>query len=406
MFYVKSLEETKAAIQDNFKDYTLKSKKVCVNDALGYISSNNIFSPEDVPHFDRSVVDGYAVMHDIVKHAKSSVPVILKLIGSSEMGTECTDDISEDETIYVPTGGHIPKSSNAVVMIEDADVLGDEILINKSVSKWENVLIKASDIKKDQLILPINTLITPMVIGMLKALGINEIDVFDKLSVLIISIGDEITSNNEIKIGEIRDINTYTIKNYLISKGIFNIKTVVINDDFDLYKNTIIEGFITSDLIIASGGSSVGIKDYTLEVMKSVGAKILVHGINIKPGKPTLIAKYNNKAFIGLPGQPTSAYTVLFVIFNTFYHTIYHLGIQYPTPYFIAKIDTNINAAPGRRTYQLVNIHFDEEYIATPLFGKSGMINTLKQASGYIIIDEYDEGIMAGESVKVYRIGD
>ena len=192
------------------------------------------------------------------------------------------------------------------------------------------------------------------------------------MSVLIISIGDEITSNSEIKIGEIRDINTYTIKNYLISKGITDIKTVVIKDDFDLYKNTITEGFKTSDLVISSGGSSVGIKDYTLDVMESMEAKILVNGMNIKPGKPTIIAKYMNKAFIGLPGQPSSAYIVLCALFNTFYHAIYHLDTKYPLPYFIAKLSTNVHSAPGRRTYQLVKITYDQEYIVTPLFGKSG----------------------------------
>ena len=185
-------------------------------------------------------------------------------------------------------------------------------------------------------------------------------------------------------------------------------KTEIIRDDFDKYKEAILNGFKNSDIVFTSGASSVGPKDFTFSILESIGASILVHGINIKPGKPTIIAKYNNKLFFGLPGQPTSAFFVLNTFINEIISTIYKLKNILPIPYFLAKLDTNISSPTGRRMYQLVTIskNINNELIATPLFAKSGMIYSLKEASGYTIVSDAKEGLMSGEMIKVYRLGD
>ena len=409
MFIVKSIDETTKILQDNFNDYNLKKVTLKLEDSLNYISANDIFSSEDVPHFDRSIVDGYAVDFNSVKLASAKTPAILNYNGEVEMGKESNYSVEAITTVYVPTGGHLPLGANSVVMIENTDRLLDEIIINKSVSKWENVLLKGSDISKGEKILKKNTLITPLVIGALSSIGITNIEVFEKLSVSVISTGDEIVKDKEkLEIGEIRDINSYTICNHLLNKNIVINDNVIINDDFELYKKAVIKGFETSDIVISSGGSSVGDKDYTYDILKKMGAKLLVHGINIKPGKPTIIAKYNNKLFFGLPGQPTSAFFVLNTFIDTVINTIYHLDILMPSPYIEAVLQLNVHSTTGRRMYQLVKVEKDEsnKLIATPLFAKSGMINALKEASGYIIIDEFIEGCQAGTIVKVYRLGD
>jgi len=215
-------------------------------------------------------------------------------------------------------------------------------------------------------------------------------------------------NKSNLKIGEIRDINSYTISNHLKNKNIEIIDNEIINDNFELYKAAVIKGFEKADIVITSGGSSVGDKDYTFAILKSLGATVLVHGVNIKPGKPTIIAKYKNKLFLGLPGQPTSAFFVLNTFIDTIINTIYHLDNTMPTPYIEAILTLNVHSVTGRRMYQLVKVEYNEEnkLIATPLFAKSGMINSLKEASGYIIINEFVEGVAAGEQVKVYRLGD
>lgn len=408
MFLVKSIDETIKLLRDNFSNYDLKTKTILLSEALNYVSAQDVISKEDVPHFNRSIVDGYAVDFNSVKLATSGTPSILKLTGEVLMGQEATDKVTPSTTVYVPTGGHLPLGANAAVMIENTEILGDEIIINKSVSINENVLLKGSDILKEQVIVKKNTLITPLVIGALKAIGIKDINVYEKLTALVISTGDEIVKDKaNLTIGEIRDINTYTVSNHLKNKNIIVNESLIINDDFEEYKNAVLKGFETSDIIFSSGGSSVGDKDYTLAILNSIGAELLVHGISIKPGKPSIIAKYNNKLFFGLPGQPTSAFFVLNTFINEIINTIYHLKNVLPIPYFEARLDTNVHSSTGRRMYQLVKINnVNNEFIATPLFAKSGMINSLKEASGYIIIDEFSEGYLTNSIVKVYRLGD
>ncbi len=409
MFIVKSIDETIKILQDNFNNYPLKKINIKVEDALNYVSAADIISHEDVPHFNRSIVDGYAVNFNSVKLATNATPTILKLVGEVKMGKVSTVMVDEDTTVYVPTGGHLPKGANSVVMIENTDQLNDEIIINKSVTMWENTLQKGTDISLGSKVLNKNTLITPLVIGALKALGIDEIAVYEKLRVSLISTGDEIVKDKvHLAIGEIRDINSYTISNHLKNKHFEIIENEIINDNFELYKAAVAKGFENADIVITSGGSSVGDKDYTYAILESLGAKLLVHGINIKPGKPTIIASYKNKLFLGLPGQPTSAFFVLNTFIDTIINTIYHLDKGMPIPYIEATLKLNVHSVTGRRMYQLVKVEYDQDQqlIATPLFAKSGMINALKEASGYIIIDEDIEGKIAGENVKVYRLGD
>lgn len=409
MFLVKSIDETIKIIRDNFDKYQLITKTIKLEDSLNYVAAKDIYSLEYVPHFDRSIVDGYAVDFNSVKLASSTTPSILRLSGEVEMGKESQYKVTENTTVYVPTGGHLPSGANSVVMIENTDTLLDEIIINKSVTMWENVLKMGSDIKKGQKIISSNTRITPLVIGALKSIGIREIKVFEKLSVTLISTGDEIVEDRDtLKIGEIRDINTFTIGNHLKNKDILIDESVIINDNFELYKNTVLKGFKNSDIVISSGGSSVGEKDYTFDILKDLGATVLVHGVNIKPGKPTIIAVYKNKLFFGLPGQPTSAFFVLNTFIDEIINTIYHIDNIYPTPYIEATLELNVHSTSGRRMYQLVKVTKNSEgkLIATPLFAKSGMINALKEASGYIIIDEFVEGQSSGDNVKVYRLGD
>ncbi|QVK20791.1 molybdopterin molybdotransferase MoeA [Mycoplasmatota bacterium] len=403
MFKVRTIDETIELIGEKFSNMYLEVFQVESVNSYGFILAKDIYATENVPHFNRSTVDGYAVSHSVTQLASSSIPVVLKNLGEVLMGEESKFQVSDEETVYVPTGGHLPSGADSVVMVENTELLKDEVIVNNPTSKWENVLLKGSDISTDDLVLKKGTMINERHIGVLTALGVKEVTVYKKIKCLVISTGDEIVRPHEApKVGEIRDINTYTVSKYLENIGLIVTDTLVIKDDFLKYKKAILDGFNSNDIVITSGGSSVGTKDYTIKVMNEINAELLVHGINIKPGKPTIIARYNNKLFFGLPGQPTSAYVVLNTFINDMVSYIYGMKKR-DLPYYEGELKMNVHSARGRRTYQLVEYNNGK---VIPLFTKSGMMLALSKANGYIVISEFSEGLVAGTNVKVYRFGD
>lgn len=403
MFNVKSLQEVKELILKNGDSYPLKKQMVKTLESKGYILSKDIYAKEDVPLFNRSTVDGYACRYEDIKLASESTPAILNISGEVHMGKEYKGTLNSNEAIIVPTGGQIPKGSDVSVMIENTELLKDSVLIFKKASKHENMILKCADIKTGEKIIEKGHRITSRSIGALMSQNIKEIECYSPLLATIISSGDELVLDKEtLAIGEVRDINTYTIKETLKNHNINIDKMVIIRDKFEEYKQTVLEAFETSDILFASGASSVGEKDYTIDVLKEIGADVLVHGLNIKPGKPTIIAKYKNKYFIGLPGHPTSAYIVLSMLIDTILESIYKTA--HKEEYYTEGIlESNVHNNTGRMFIQLV--HYSDGRIS-PLHYKSSMIHTLTVANGYIIIPATSEGIYQGETVKVYKLGD
>jgi len=404
MFNVKNVDEVKKLLHTTFKGYAKKKVVINVSNAKGCVVSSDIFAHEEVPHFNRSTVDGYAVKSNIIALASEANPIPLTLVGETHMGQASSFEVDENTCVYVPTGGHVPSSADAVVMVENTDVLKDEVLFYKGVSSNENLFLQGTDVQKGECIVHKGTIMSDTKIGLLKAMGISSIEVYEPLKVLIISTGDEITDKTEIEVGEVHDINTYTISSFLDSYNIQVTKRVVIQDDYDVYKTTVEEGFIENDLVIASGGSSVGEKDYTVRILDSLKAKLYVHGVNIKPGKPTIFAEVNGKPFLGLPGQPTSAYIVLNELFDSLYYGMLNITEIKHKPYVEGVLTKNVYAKQGRKLYQIVELN--NQFDVTPLQAKSGMIQLLSKAYGYIVLDDNQEGIMACETVRVYRFGD
>ncbi len=399
MFKVKEIAEVKAIIK-NLK-IELETIDILTEKSLGRVVSENILANEEIPSFNRSTVDGYATKANIVKLASFDIPVLLKNLGEVKMGKVSNLAVTDTTTVYVPTGGFLPKGSDSVVMIENTENLDAEIFINKSTRKNENVFLKGEDVKINDILIEKGTTIEPRDIGLMMALGIRKINVYRQMKVLIIAVGDEIIEpSKKPKIGEIRDINSCLILNYLKKLSV-TADTTLINDDLELYQKTVTEGFKNYDLIISSGGTSVGIKDFTIDVLNKVGASILVHGISIKPGKPTVLASCGEKIFFGLPGQPLSAYIVL----NTFIKDIIRSirkSKEETITYTEKKLAENIHTGFGRTTYQIVEI--TGEFIR-PIYTKSGMISSLAKADGYIIIDSATEGLEKNSLVKVYLLG-
>ncbi|MGL5578889.1 MAG: molybdopterin molybdotransferase MoeA, partial [Fusobacteriaceae bacterium] len=324
---------------------------------------------------------------------------LLHKSGEIGMGEISDKVLKNGETIYIPTGAMVPEGCDGVVMVEYCDTLGGEILINRGVSKFENVIKKGDEIRVGELLIEKNTSLTPYHIALLAGVGREKVNVLKKIKSVVISTGDEIISLGEkITPGKVYDINSYSVESYLKKNGIEILSNTLVKDDREKLKEALIAGTGEGDVIFISGGSSVGIRDFTVDVIKEIGGEVLVHGIEIKPGKPTIIARCGSSLVIGLPGHPQSALNVLRVITE-------ELALK-KNPVTYGKLMENISGEAGKTLFINVDlIENENEILVKPLLSKSSMIRPLVQSQGYIVIPSSKEGLYKGERVKVVLNG-
>jgi len=400
---VDTSEEVRKKIDLSFANPWDKYDHVHLEQALGRIAYEDVFSPIELPEFSRSVVDGYAVIASDTYGAGESMPVFLDVTGHVEMGKKPLGRVTKGTAIYTPTGAMIPDGADAVVMIEDAEVLDENtIAVYTSVAPGHGIIKKGDDVSLGQKVLSKGSKISPRDIGVLAALGIGYIKVFKKIRVSVISTGDEIVDSfGGVREGEIRDINTHLLSAMVEeSGGSVNLRMLV-KDDFNDLRNAILKALEESEIVLLSGGSSVGAKDMTRKAIESIDrGEVFVHGVAIKPGKPTIIGKAGDKAIFGLPGHPSSA-MVIYKVFVDYLIRKYYC-LEEDIIYIEAICEENIHSAPGKETYQTVEIVDDGGvYRAVPVYGKSAAITTVAKSRGYIKISENREGIKKGEKVRV-----
>lgn len=407
MFKVKSVAETKQLIFEKMNDYNLGFEEIDYYQSIKRILAEDIIASENVPHFNRSTVDGYAVKSSDLVGAGESFPGVLTLLGEVEMGKSCELTINDGEAIYVPTGGFLPNGADCVVMIENTEKMADdEVFIYYSPAVKENILFAGDDVKINTPVLKKGQQVRPQDIGVLSSLGITKVKVIKQIKVTVISTGDEIISPEETpKLGQVRDINSYTISSLAENMGMVVIDKMVINDSNSVLLNKVSEAIDNSDLTILSGGSSVGVKDYTATILNQLEENsVFVHGIAVKPGKPTLLAKVRGKLVFGLPGQPASALMIFKIFIDDIINALMKLEVR-EKPYNEAILTRNVQTKPGRETYQMVKVYNkDGKIFAEPVLGKSGMITLLSQANGYIVIPTNIEGLTSGSTAKVYML--
>ncbi|MDY4787930.1 MAG: molybdopterin molybdotransferase MoeA [Bacilli bacterium] len=400
---VKSLKKSLELIQQTLENKKLKTKKVPVLSSLSYILAKDVYANEYIPSFNRSTVDGYALIAKSSYGASETNPIFLNVVGEVKINENNEYVVNDDECVLLQTGSMLPKNANAVIMKEYCEVISDnKIAIYRSVSHHENVNLIGDDIKNGQLLFIKGQEINAFVIGVLISLGIKEVEVYEKINVAIVSTGDELKDPyDEISNGEIRDVNSYSLKNYALLKG-FNVTNVLrLKDDYQQIYDTLFKLVKDNDLIILSGGSSKGDKDYSLLVIDELTENVFVHGIAIKPGKPTILAydKINECLFIGLPGHPLAALLMFKLLAIDGFNK--QMNKKKSHPYY-AKISENVSSNKGRETILLVKLEdINDEMIAHPIYTKSGNIYSLTQAYGYVLIDRNKEGLKKGELVKV-----
>ncbi len=376
--------------------------------ARNRVLAEDLFSPVDLPHFHRAGMDGYAVRARDTFGAGPSQPAYLSLAGTVEMGKEVARSLGKGEAMRISTGGMLPPESDAVVMIEYAEeVSGPMVEIHRAVSPWQNVIQIGDDIKKGDLVFRRGRRLRAQDLGALTGVGISSVSVYKKPHVALISTGDEIVEPDvEPLPGQVRNINQHSLAALIEECGGELKDFGVIRDDRQALTSALEKGLDWADVVLLSGGSSVGAKDIALDVVLAFpDSSVVFHGISVSPGKPTLFAHAKGKPILGLPGYPVSA-LVIFELFGA--PMIRALGgeakadaaeLRKTTR---ALLKTNIASQPGREDYVRVSLErIGEQIFATPLPNKSGAIFTLVKADGMVRIDLNQEGVEEGEEVEV-----
>jgi molybdopterin molybdotransferase len=385
----------------------LVSEKVRLEESLHRVLFEDIVSTTNLPEFPRSTVDGFALKAKDTYGASERNPAILRLIGEIPMGQISDMEVKDGEAVKVATGGMVPEGTDAVQMLEYTEWLDNHTLhAFKPISPLENVIQVGEDVKAGDVVLPRGHLIRPQDIGLMAGIGKAEVHVFLRPKVAVISTGDEIVPIESVpRPGEVRDINRYTVVSMVEEIGGIPFFLGIVKDSFDDLKEKIELGLRDTDMVVITGGSSVGTLDLTREVLQTFpGTEILGHGVSIRPGKPTLLADINGKPFLGLPGHPVSAV----VIFHFFGKPILKIlsglssNVVWHQTRVKAKAASNIPSVPGREDYARVKLEErDGSFWAHPLFGKSGAISHLAKANGLIKIGIDEEGLEEGEEAEV-----
>ncbi|MHB1483920.1 MAG: molybdopterin molybdotransferase MoeA [Saccharofermentanales bacterium] len=406
MLNVLSAEETIRIIEDRFKFKNLSTEIIPLDDCTGRILSEDISSGEDIPSFNRSTVDGYAVVSSETAGASETSGVLLKMSGRVKMGEQAELIVSSGSAAYVPTGGAIPEGADAVVMTEYAEECGKDIYISRAAQAYENIVFIGDDARKDETILVAGTKIGAREVGVLAALGITRVPVWRRLTCGIFATGDELVPSGEgingPKEALVRDVNSYTTAALVSGWGMQTRSYGICRDNLDDLRSMIIKAADECDIVLFSGGSSAGILDNSAAAISSAGGEVLVHGISIKPGKPTIIGILDNKAIISLPGHPVSAF---FVAIEIIRHVYLSLSGENPRlkPYIKATLSLNIPSNHGRMEYVPVRLQKSGDiYNASPVGLKSGLITLLSHTDGYLIIERDTEGLPRGTEVTVY----
>ncbi|MCX7856888.1 MAG: molybdopterin molybdotransferase MoeA [Deltaproteobacteria bacterium] len=391
-------------VEEVLNSYTpdAKVELVRIDDACGRVFAEDVLAPEDLPYFDRSLVDGYAVVSKNSQGASETNPVMLQKKGNVKVGMVPQISVEDGECVYVNTGAYIPPGADSVVMQEFTREMESVVEILKPVYRGENIIQRGEDVKNGQIVFKKGKVITPFDIGVCAALGITELIVFKKPTVGIMSTGDEIVSPfDNAKEGKVRDVNGYVLFTLFRRLGGQIYYVGIARDEIEDVKVKL-SMLRDSDMFCVSGGSSKGERDLIIEAVKELGGDILFHGVNIKPGKPFFYGLLWGKPLFGLPGHPLSCIAVTYrFVLPVFFKM---LGFESRVPKTLKGIlTTNVPSTYGVEEYVNVIVkEVDDKIFVEPLFAKSATISILSQSSGYIVVDQDREGYEKEEEVRVF----
>lgn len=399
MLKVQSISDVTALIQSHFGAQRTASEKVALAFALGRCLAEAVIADEHVPDFNRSTVDGYAVIASDVFGCSDSIPALLTLVGEVAMGKHPSLKLAKGQCAYVHTGSELPAQADAVVMMENAEEFSDgTIAINKPVAPGTNLIFRGDDVKPGQSVLPAGRRLNAGDIGSLAALGITTFYVYQPPRVAILSTGDELVAAGEpLPLGKIRDINAPMLSAAVTEAGGSPNFYGILADDENLIQEKLAAAIPNCDLLLISGSTSVGVKDAVPKVISHLG-ELLVHGVAAKPGKPTIVGDIQGKPVFGLPGNPLAAYFMFHLFVQPLLYSLQGSALQEESVQ--VTLTRAVPSNQGREEFIPVRL---KDGAADPIPAKSGLITSLAAADGFIRIPRDTEGLPQGAQVQVIK---
>lgn len=396
-----SLDEAIKKFRENIKICNL-IEYIDVKDSLGRISSEDLFSPIDLPYENRSVVDGYAVRSIDVSGASPNNPIQLKIVGKVYADKRYNGKIIKNQAVVIFTGGYVPDGADCVLMAEDCKVDGDELIVYKQCFPLQNISKRGEDFGKGDLVIKRGTKIKPFHIGALLSLGIKKINVYVKARIAVIATGSEIHDIDEDMEGII-DSTRPMILSLIKDFGLIPVDMGIVPDDPEMIKTKIIESLKKSDMVVITGGTSVGEHDLVPDLLESITSPgIIVHGISMRPARTTGFAFNGNIPILMISGFPVAAYISFNIFLKEFVEKFYGTTID-PTPIVKGRLTMRLPNQAGTKSFVRVVVkRINNEYYVEPLrLTGSGILSTLTKANGILVVDENSEGFEEGEYVDV-----
>lgn len=379
-----------------------ETEEVATPDALGRVLAISVSATEDLPPFRRSLMDGFACRAEDI----ATTPARLRIVDDVQMGEEARVPIGSGEATRIPTGGMLPEGADVVVPIEQAEVTDETVTILNSLAAGRHLIERGEDVSAGELLLEAGHRLRPPDLGALMGLGVTRITVYRLPQVGILSTGDEVVpADQQPPLGKVRDMNSYSLAAYVQHVGAVPRRYGIIQDDEEALLAAAQSALAECDMLLFSAGSSVGAKDVVADVIDRLGQPgVLVHGVDIRPGKPTVFAVCGGKPVFGLPGQPVSVLNT----FDQFVAPVLRRMLCHSdeVPLRRARLTEAIRSADGREDHVRVTLERrDGEWWATPIMGVSAMISTMVRAQGITVIPSRAPGFEAGAEIDVRLLG-
>jgi molybdopterin molybdotransferase len=408
-----SPSEALALLMYSLPESVPDEEQVDTLEAAGRVTAQDVRAPHPLPSFARSSMDGYAVQARDTFGASESLPGYLAIKGEVPMGAEPAFAIQSGQAAIIHTGGMLPRNADAVVMLELTERAGnDEITILKAVAPGENTILAGEDVQEGQIVVLRGTQSRPAEIGGCMALGITQLRVAKKPKIGILSSGDEVIPPwQEPLPGQVRNVNSYSLAALVTETGGEPVLYGIVKDQLGFIKESAAKALSECQAVIITAGSSASARDMTAEAISSLGAPgVLVHGVNVRPGKPTILAVCDGKAVIGLPGNPVSALVIAGLFVVPLIKRLLGVKVERPRRSSLARLTLNIPSQSGREDWIAVKLtpakgqnDESDSWLATPIFAKSNLIFSLAAADGLVRIPADVTGLESGENVQVFH---
>ena len=398
MLEVVDLENARALVEGRFARVGDGCEEVALQDAAGRVMAADVVAREGVPAFDRSTVDGFAVVASDTFGCSDALPALLVLAGEVDMGAKPTVECAAGSCVRIPTGGQLPAGADAVVMLEYCEEYGDGTIgVAKPVAPGANIVYENDDVKPGEVLIAAGTRLLSHHIGTLASLGVTSVEVRRRVRVGVISTGDEIIPVDQMPVAsQMRDVNAPVLAAELEALGAVPLCYPIVPDRYDDLHAAVGQALDECDMVLVSGGSSAGQKDNTARVLSAYG-EMLFHGVAVKPGKPTMCADVGGKPAFGLPGHPVAAY----FMFRELARPLLEPGSRFANAQ--ARLAAGVPSNHGRSEFVAVKLESAEDgLVAIPVRGKSGLISQLSKADGYLTVPRNQEGLAANATIEVH----